>query len=141
MASEHRLTIPGEIEQVPSACGWVVEVAEQAGLNMRDVNHCELAVDEAVTNIIEHGYGANGSDKVVDIVVKADNNQFVITIIDDGPPFNPLETHEPDPLAALEERPDYGGGWGVFFIKKLMDEVGYRYSTQRNHLIMVKRRG
>jgi len=140
MASEHRLTIPGVMEQVPSACSWVVQLAEELGLEMRDVNHCELAVDEAVTNIIEHSYGAHGADKVIDIIVREDKSRFSITIVDEGPPFDPLQMSAPDPLSALDDRPDEGGGWGVFFIKKLMDDVGYQYTSNRNHLTMVKKR-
>ena len=140
MASEHRLTIPGVMEQVPSACNWVVQLAEELGMGMRDVNHCELAVDEAVTNIIEHSYGSRGADKVIDIIVREDSSKFSITIVDEGPPFDPLQGQEPDPLQALEDRPDQGGGWGVFFIKKLMDDVGYQYRAERNHLTMVKNR-
>ncbi len=139
MVSEVRLTIPGVVERVPYACSWVVEVAEKVGLSMRDVNHCELAVDEACTNIIEHGYGLNGADKRIDIVCRDDKDRFTITIIDEAPQYNPLLTPEPDPLMALEERPDEGGGWGVYFIKRLMDTVDYRYASQRNHLIMSKR--
>jgi anti-sigma regulatory factor (Ser/Thr protein kinase) len=42
----------------------------------------------------------------------------------------------PDPLAALEDR--LRGGWGVFFIKRLMDGVAYEYYEGRNHLILIK---
>lgn len=126
------------MEQVPHACGWVVEIAQEAGLGMRDVNHCELAIDEAITNIVEHGYGADGGDKVIDIVVKQKQDRLEITIIDNGPPFNPLRIENPDPLASLDERAENGGGWGIFFIKKVMDDVDYRYAGNRNHLMMVK---
>jgi len=138
--TEHRLSIPGVIEQVPHACNWVVRIAEDIGLDVRDINHCELAIDEAVTNIIEHGYGAEGADKVIDIVLNEQPDRITITIMDDGPPFDPLGRDDPDPLSALEERPSHGGGWGVFFIKRLMDDVGYKYSSNRNHLMMVKER-
>lgn len=137
---EHRLTIPGVIERVPQACGWVVEIAEHVGLDFRDINHCELAVDEAITNIIEHGYGHKGSDKVIDIIIREDGERFIITILDEGPPFDPLNMQEPDPLAILDERASNGGGWGVFFIKKVMDDVGYSYASNRNRLEMVKNR-
>jgi serine/threonine-protein kinase RsbW len=138
--TEHRLSIPGRIEQVPHACGWVVGIAEAAGLGMREVNHCELAIDEAVTNIVEHGYGADGGDKVIDIIIKEKQDRLEITIVDNGPPFNPLRLENPDPLASLDERAENGGGWGIFFIKKLMDNVDYKYTADRNHLVMIKKK-
>jgi len=115
-----------------------VQIVESVGMDMRSVNHCELAVDEAITNIIEHGYGETGANKVVDIVIKQRPDQVTIIIMDDGPPHDPLNNPEPDPLADLEERAENNGGWGVFFIKKVMDDVRYKYAANRNHLIMTK---
>lgn len=138
MTNEHRLKIPGEMEQVVGACQWVMQVAQDAGLDRRDVNHLELAIDEAVTNIVEHGYGNRGADKAIDIVIHEDAHKFKVTIIDEGPPFNPLLMDGPDPGDSLEDRPEEGGGWGVFFIRKLMDRVDYKFAANKNHLIMVK---
>ncbi|MFZ4813077.1 MAG: ATP-binding protein [Phototrophicaceae bacterium] len=140
MANEHRLRIVGEINQVRQACSWLVEVAEEGGMGIRDVNHLELAVDEAVTNIIEHGYQHTGADKMIDLVVRQDPDFFIVTIIDEGPPFDPLQVKDPDPLADLDERPDSGGGLGLFFIKRMMDSVHYEYTEHRNHLVLTKRR-
>ena len=137
MTSEHRLRIPGKIEQVPKACNWVVEVAEQMGLGMRDVNQVELAVDEAVTNIIEHAYGGAATNKGIDIIINASGAHFEVTIVDEGPKFDPLNATNPDPAAVLDDRKI--GGWGVFFIKKVMDGVDYKYAANRNHLIMTKK--
>jgi anti-sigma regulatory factor (Ser/Thr protein kinase) len=139
--SEHRLTIPGLIEQVPQACHWVVQLTENLGMSARDINHCELAVDEAITNIIEHAYTGGRADMMIDIVVQEEPDNVAITIMDQGPPFDPLGTENPDPLAALEDRPEHGGGWGVFFIKQVMDEVYYQYGADRNQLMMVKHKG
>lgn len=136
MSREHRLRIPGKIEQVPKACSWVVQVAEEMGMGMRDVNQIELAVDEAVTNIIEHAYGNGEANKGIDIVVAADGTQLKVTIVDEGPQFDPLKMTDPDPTTSLEDRKI--GGWGVFFIKKVMDSVDYQYAANRNHLIMIK---
>lgn len=136
MASEHRLKIAGEIEQVASVCNWVVQVAEDVGLPVKDVNHLELAVDEAVTNIIEHAYGNGSADKPIEIIIYKDPKRFKVTIVDEGPPFDPLTLDEPDPTASIEDRNI--GGWGLFFIKKVMDTVDYRYAANKNHLIMEK---
>ncbi len=54
---ERQLRITGVLDQVSAACDFVVEQARAAGLDERAVHHCYLAVDEACTNIVEHGYG------------------------------------------------------------------------------------
>jgi anti-anti-sigma factor len=134
---ERHLRIAGVLDQVPTACDFAAEAAESAGLDERAVYHCQLAVDEACTNVIEHGYSVDGEHQVIDIVCRRDREKFTISILDDSPPFDPLDTEDPDLTAPLEQREV--GGWGVYFIKKLMDEVQYKHEDNRNRLMMVKR--
>lgn len=116
----------------------VVEAAERAGLDERAIYHCQMAVDEALTNIIEHGYGFQADDRSIEVVCTTDPGRFITTISDDSPPFNPLEHAAPDPEAPLDAREP--GGWGIYFIRRLMDDVAYRFADGRNHLILTKHR-
>jgi anti-anti-sigma factor len=133
---ERHLTIPGQVDRVPVARAFVAEAAQRAGLDERAAHHCQLVVDEACTNVVEHGYADDGAQHSLDVVCRCEDDQFSITVSDDGPAFNPLTRDDPDPNAPLEEREP--GGWGIFFIKKLMDEVIYRYENGRNSLTMIK---
>lgn len=137
MIEERRLRIPGLVEKVRVACDFVVEAAQRAGLDERAVYHCQLAVDEACTNIVEHGYGAHGFDHVIDIICRSEDNRFIITVLDDSNAFDPLGREDPDPATMLNDREE--GGWGIYFIKKVMDEVLYQRQGNRNRLTMVKR--
>jgi anti-anti-sigma factor len=137
MVNEKTLRIAAQIKDIATACDFVVEAAESAGLDERDAHHCQLAVDEICTNIIEHGYGIDNGGRFIDIICQQDEGRFVVQILDDSFPFDPLGQAEPDPRMALESRGI--GGWGVYFIKKMMDEVTYDYSQGRNRLTMVKR--
>jgi len=134
---ERQLRIEGVLENVSGACDFVVEAAREAGLDERAIHHCYLAVDEACTNIIEHGYSRRCGDCVIEIFCKHDDSTLTITILDDSPAFDPLERPDPDPKMPLSERGV--GGWGIFFIKKLMDKVTYSYADNRNRLVMVKK--
>jgi anti-sigma regulatory factor (Ser/Thr protein kinase) len=58
--------------------------------------------------------------------------------VDEGPPFDPLNLQDPDPTVSEVEELSIGG-WGIFFIKKVMDSVYYQYKADRNHLIMTKK--
>jgi serine/threonine-protein kinase RsbW len=136
LAGERRLTIAGVLDNVPQACEFVATAARDAGLDDRAVYHCHLAVDEACTNVIEHGYRMQGQNSVVDLLCKQENGQFVITIMDDSPAFDPLTVAEPDRATPILEREV--GGLGVFFIRKLMDDVKYQHVGNRNWLVMVK---
>jgi anti-anti-sigma factor len=131
-----RLVISARLEEVRHACDFVVEAAETARLDERAVYHCQMAVDEALTNIIEHGYAYEGEQSQIEIVCEINPTQFLITIIDDSPAFNPLAHHSPDPSAPLDTREP--GGWGIYFIRKLMDDVRYERVNDHNHLRLVK---
>lgn len=133
---ERKLRLPGNVEQVRSACDFVVEVAQEAGLNDDGVFQCQLSVEEIFTNIVEHGYEHNGANKYIDIVCEITDTSLIISLLDDAPPFNPLALSEPDPDTPLWDRGD--GGWGVYFVKKYMDDVSYRLDNHRNRLILRK---
>jgi anti-sigma regulatory factor (Ser/Thr protein kinase) len=90
MGEVSRLVIPARLEEVRYACDLVVEAAETANLDERAVYHCQMAVDEALTNIIEHGYEYQPRDSSIEVICRTEHNHFLTTIIDDGPAFNPL---------------------------------------------------
>lgn len=133
---ESRFQIAAVVDQIPMACDFVAQAARQAGLDDRAVYHCQLAVDEACTNIIEHGFSFQGGGETIDVICRQTQQQFSITISDSSAPYDPLSRPDPNPATRLEDRAT--GGWGVFFIKKLMDEVRYEYRGGRNHLTVIK---
>jgi anti-sigma regulatory factor (Ser/Thr protein kinase) len=133
---QNRLTIAGVLDEIPRACEFAVNAAREAGLDEESIHHCHLAVDETCTNIVEHAYDGQPGAGYIEIICQADPTHFTITIKDDGPPFDPLARPDPDPGEPLESRKT--GGWGIYFIKNVMDDVRYLYDGQRNTLIMRK---
>lgn len=136
MAEVKCLAIEARLEQVRDACDFVVACAETTGMDERAVYHCQMAVDEALTNIIEHGYGFEGEESAIEICCQRDGERFVITLIDESPAFNPLEHEAPDPDEPLDSREP--GGWGIYFIRRLMNDVSYDYVNGKNRLTLVK---
>lgn len=93
----------------------------------------ELALEEILVNIIYH----SGSSHV-HIDCSQDNYQIMLTIKDTGAPFNPLEERErPDIEAAIEDRDI--GGLGIYFMKKLVDDITYQRSGNENILTIRKK--
>ncbi len=136
MSEVSRLVIVARLEEIRHACDFVVEAAEGAGLDERGVYHCQMAVDEALTNVIEHGYAFAGEDSEIEITCDVDHERFVIIITDDSPAFNPLEHEAPDPDSPLDTREP--GGWGIYFIRRLMDDVTYQRAGSYNRLTLTK---
>lgn len=137
MGEERRLIVPALLSEVTRACSFVEEAAQAAGLDERGVYHCQLAVDEWCTNVVEHGYGGQGDENgVIEVDCRSEADRIIITISDDSPPFDPMHLSDPKTDQALEEREPGGLGW--YLVKKLMDRLSYEYSDAHNRLTMVK---
>lgn len=111
---------------------------EQAGISGEVCHDIKLAVDEACTNIIEHGYAGMDPGSII-VEFYADNQRAVITLTDFGHPFEPYEPDAPDIGAILES--DYVGGFGLYFIYQTMDRVDYRTNEDGNALVLTKNLG
>jgi len=96
----------------------------------------QLAVDEACTNIITHGYAGMNPGSIM-LEIKFDPKNIVITITDFGHPFEPVETSAPDLEAIM--RDESTGGFGLFIIYQTMDNVSYRTSAFGNPLILTNK--
>lgn len=77
-----------------------------------------LAVDEAVSNVIRHGYGP-GQTGSLQLIISRDGGQIVFVLRDDAAPFDGSGMEIP---AAGELR---AGGYGRFLIHEVMDKVRY----------------
>jgi len=135
--NELRLVLKNELAEIGRMHEEIVRYGERAALQQRDVQHCILACEELVTNIISYGYAA-GSEREIICELVSDAGSIRLSLTDDAKPYNPLERSDPDLTLALEEREP--GGLGVYFVKQVMDEVRYERVGKRNKLIMTKRR-
>ena len=138
MADVRKITVRGRYENIPAITSFVGEAAEAAGLGDSGVFHCQMAIDEACTNVIEHAYGGEGNgDLHVEWFIREDD--FVIVIHDHGEPFNP----EIVPNPAQPNQDSLGlkvGGLGLYFMRTLMDTVRFQFHGEEgNTLTMTKR--
>jgi anti-sigma regulatory factor (Ser/Thr protein kinase) len=117
---------------------FVGEIARAGGFTEKAVYNIQLATDEAASNVIEHAY-EGVSDGTLEISCGMFEDAIKIIIVDHGMPFDPSEIPMPDLKADLSERKI--GGLGIFLMRKLMDEVHYESSPNKNSntLTMIKR--
>lgn len=97
----------------------------------------KLAIDEAVSNLVEHAYEGR-ADGTFTVRVEADENRFRIEITDTGTRFDPTTAPTPDLEANWNERTV--GGLGLHFVRNVMDEVTYASDGAGNHLVLTKYR-
>ncbi len=125
------------LQNLEAICDYVTHFAHEAGFDDAEVYAVQLAVDEATTNIIEHGYGEECPNRI-DITCELIENGLKIVIYDDAAPFDPASIPDPEINVSLDDiKPR---GLGIFLMKKMMDEVSYESSEDKgNILTMIKR--
>jgi serine/threonine-protein kinase RsbW len=101
------------------------------------VTKLNLVLEEWLTNVISYGFDAGGDHRIVLDLALDESGELSARVEDDGRPFDPLSLPTPDVTVGLDERKV--GGLGVLLIRRLMDDVTYSRSGDRNVLVMRKR--
>lgn len=116
---------------------WIRGAFKEAGFDEPIVRKLELAMEEALVNIMHHAYQDKPGD--IDVQITSVSRQSVtITLKDEGPPFNPLEKKREvvDPSTPVEEIEE--GGLGILFMKTYMDNISYQRQGLNNILVLTK---
>ncbi len=137
MRNRHQITCAAELESLSLFREFIEKKCMQHGGIDEQIRYdLKLAVDEACTNIITHGYaGLNPGSIILNLEMKP--KEVVVTITDFGHPFEPSEARAPDVEAGLEDQPM--GGFGLFFIYQTMDEINYETKEDGNCLTFIKK--
>ncbi len=90
-------------------------------------NKIHIIFDEIYTNIFKYSEA-----KRVTISYNIEGGKLHLTFIDDGVPYNPSETEDPDVTLSAEERQI--GGLGIFIVKKMTESMEYTYEDNKNIL-------
>jgi serine/threonine-protein kinase RsbW len=142
MVTERTLTVPGRFESLAEISDFITLVARDAGFGDDDVFHVQMAVDEACSNVIEHAYGQDRRGDI-NLRCRIDNGgELRVEIRDRGRPFDPEQVPVPRIEPGSSDLDSMRvGGLGLFFMRKLMDEVTFEFDAESgNCLTMVKRR-
>lgn len=135
-SSERHLILHNDIQQIPQLADFIETIASEANLDQGLAMSLNLALEEAVTNVIEYAY-PEGSDGLVDIEAVIREGQLDFIISDSGKPFDPTAKPEVDITAGVEERPI--GGLGIHLVRHIMDSVSYKREDGKNYLTMIKK--
>ncbi len=119
----------------PKWLSLVRAVVEQSclgfGAHEESATAVVLAVNEAVANVMRHGYEGD-TTRPIRIACRRDGEMIEVRICDHGreAEFLSRETLPPDELRV--------GGRGLFMIRALMDEIEYGREDGRNRMYLRK---
>ncbi|HVN65941.1 MAG TPA: ATP-binding protein [Methanomicrobiales archaeon] len=135
MAADLTLTVRAEIRELPGLLDAIAGFLQEEGLRREDITGIQIAVDEAFSNIVTHGY--RGGAGAITLRCRVYQGEAEVVMEDRAPPSDPTALPPPDRSSDLARRP--GGGLGVHLMKNFMDRISYEYRDGMNILTMGKR--
>lgn len=132
----HKLILPNDIATIPQLKDFVDTVTKEAGMEEMETMTLNLAIEEAVVNVMNYAYPKD-TKGTVDIETTLNDGCITFVISDSGMAFDPTAKEDPDTTLKAEERPI--GGLGIFLVKQLTDAVGYERRNDKNILTVKKK--
>ena len=135
------LSIEAKITNLDKVTDFVRAELEETSFSSEQIMKICLAVEEIFVNIAHYAYGKLDSKGNIvpdsgtgqaKIIIEADDSRGTLTFIDEGREYNPLGKDDPDITIPAKDREI--GGLGIFMVKKIMDEMSYRYEDGKNIL-------
>ena len=130
------LTVAATVENIEAVTNFVNEQLEALDCPMKAQMQIDIAIDELFGNIAHYAYNSEIGKATVRVEVIEDPLAVTITFIDNGVPYDPLATADPDTTLSAEEREI--GGLGIYMVKKSMDDITYEYKDGQNILAIKK---
>ncbi len=129
------LTLDNDVQQVPQLAEFIDRVCETAGVDLPLTAKLNLAIEEAVVNVMDYAYPKDVKGEVrIEAIAEEACLTFVIS--DSGVAFDPTAKEDADTTLSLEERPI--GGLGIFLVRQIMDSVAYERTDGKNVLTLKK---
>jgi serine phosphatase RsbU (regulator of sigma subunit)/anti-sigma regulatory factor (Ser/Thr protein kinase) len=129
--SDVGITVVPSMETVPQVADFMEAEMEKLEVSPKISMKLMIAIDEIYSNIVRY----SGATEATVSIEKA-NNTLKLYFKDNGKPYNPLDAKDPDITASAEDRNI--GGLGVFMVKKMLDNVEYKYVDNFNILTLTK---
>jgi len=133
---QRSLTLTNDLKRVPRLNTFIDEVCEANGFDMATTMQINLAIEEAVVNVMNYAY-PEGTKGDITIETKANKSEVSFIISDTGKPFDPTAKAEVDITLSAEDRAI--GGLGIHLIRQIMDHINYERIDGHNILTLIKK--
>lgn len=125
----HSLTLASSIAAADKASAWARALAEQMGLTEERIAALDLCIIELVSNVVEHSYRARAGEIRLELDL-APPEGAILTVIDEGPAFDPLSVPPPAIPTSLDDATI--GGYGIHLVRSTADACEYKRHQGRN---------
>ncbi|MHC4822987.1 MAG: ATP-binding SpoIIE family protein phosphatase [Planctomycetota bacterium] len=130
--------IASRLEEIAVVLERFQEFAADNGVEDKVRRTTAMAFDELLNNVISYAFVDGPDDAEHSIGVRFDltPTRLVLTVEDEGVPFNPFAHVSPDTSLPIAERKI--GGLGIHLVESMMDETHYTRKIDRNIVTVVK---
>lgn len=132
-----KIEIVNKMDEMDKIADFVEQIGEELHLSIALVTSINLALEEAIANVIMYAYPKGEENKPIILTAEYENDELDFILSDKGTPFDPTKVPEADITLPIEKRPI--GGLGIFLIRKIMGEVTYQRIDGENKLKMRKK--
>lgn len=115
------------------AMDFAADVAKRMNFPADRIEDLKTAVAEACMNAIEHGNKLDDTTRV-GVKLTLDKDRLQVTVHDKGGGIGKVRAPDLDSQIEGKTEP---GGWGIFLIENLMDEVSFESSADGNVVRMI----
>ena len=117
-----KLTLPNDLSYLPNALSFVIEAARRFGFSEEELMPIEIAIEEAVTNVMKHAFDVEENSQF-DIACEKLPAGIQIVIREKGIPFDPAQIAAYKAGAPLEDTS--ARGLGTYLMQQMMDDVSF----------------
>jgi serine/threonine-protein kinase RsbW len=129
------LSLYVDLERVHEVREFVSRIGEELALDSQVIFELQLAVEEACSNVVFHGYDGQGGN--LEVSIEPEDGGVRVVLRDWGAAFDPEAVRTPDVQAPLDQRPL--GGLGLHIMRQMMDQVEFQFhADEGNTLTLVK---
>jgi anti-sigma regulatory factor (Ser/Thr protein kinase) len=131
--TEDRLALRSRLSDIAQASAWTEELASQYAIPPEVKFAMDLCLEEAVSNIIRHGYAGKEEKPIILHFAMPRDGYFVVMVDDEAPYFNLLDAPE---LPMVSPNEDRVGGLGIRLLRQFADVLEYEPMPTGNRLRM-----
>lgn len=129
---EKELTLRATMDEIGYLQPYVEQMAQEVGIGSKEMKRLRLVIEEAVANVINYAQAS-----AITLCSVLADGQLLVTIDDDGIPFDPTKGSSTDLSVPPDQRPP--GGMGIILMQKMTDGLTYRRTDGHNILTLIKK--
>jgi anti-sigma regulatory factor (Ser/Thr protein kinase) len=132
LPAQDRLVLRGQLSEMAQLPVWIAALAARHLIPEKVQFVMDLCLEEAVSNVIRHGYAGVEDGSVIIRFTQAHDGRFEFVVEDHARHFNPLDFPDQPAQDMMDE--DRIGGRGIRLLRQFAGALAYEAMPEGNRL-------